>query len=245
MLSNPESDAASCEPEGQEWRPGALCRDEDPDLFYSDKTTDQRRAKATCLGCAARKACLNDAITMQRPDGIWGGMTHTERQLYVRYRDDLAQVDSGALGSLSAMTKAMMMGRVRRMIDVGLRVEAGTPPENSWARSFIAFWGVTGLILSECPSEATARYIEVARHYMKGSTINETATLYEPYKSGTIHKILSQVFHRIESLGITDTEWKTLFVNAIDGRSHAADIDKIRERIRQLPQWPKVFAQTI
>jgi WhiB family redox-sensing transcriptional regulator len=37
-------------------------------------------AKRICLGCDVRATCLEDALEIRAPHGIWGGRTELERQ---------------------------------------------------------------------------------------------------------------------------------------------------------------------
>lgn len=46
---------------------------QDPELFFAESPQDVERAKALCLGCGARIACLTGALARREPWGIWGG----------------------------------------------------------------------------------------------------------------------------------------------------------------------------
>ncbi len=73
------------ESQSQEWpqslgtslSPGdALCRDGNGslvDLFFSESLDDIAAAKALCLECPVRLACLEGALARQEPWGVWGG----------------------------------------------------------------------------------------------------------------------------------------------------------------------------
>ncbi len=37
-------------------------------------------AKCICLGCPVRRECLDFAMRVREPHGIWGGMTEAERR---------------------------------------------------------------------------------------------------------------------------------------------------------------------
>ncbi len=74
----------------------AVCRNEDPELFFpqgEDKiypSTQQTRvieaAKAVCIACDIRIICLNEALEQGIEFGIWGGMTSAERRQLIRQR---------------------------------------------------------------------------------------------------------------------------------------------------------------
>jgi len=51
---------------------------EDPDLFFAESPQDVETAKAMCMDCAVRIACLTGALERQEPWGVWGG------QLFLR-----------------------------------------------------------------------------------------------------------------------------------------------------------------
>jgi len=46
---------------------------EDPELFFAESPQDVEQAKAMCLDCRARLACLAGALERREPWGVWGG----------------------------------------------------------------------------------------------------------------------------------------------------------------------------
>jgi WhiB family redox-sensing transcriptional regulator len=77
------------------WRHSAKCSGADTELFYPprDKTKYKKvaaQAKVFCFGqnntspCPVRKECLWDAIERDELHGIWGGLSHRERNALVR-----------------------------------------------------------------------------------------------------------------------------------------------------------------
>ncbi|MFJ5675020.1 WhiB family transcriptional regulator [Streptomyces sp. NPDC093097] len=54
------------------------CAHADAD-FYATDTAGQDEAKAVCLGCPLRPACLDYALTNDERFGVWGGLTARER----------------------------------------------------------------------------------------------------------------------------------------------------------------------
>jgi WhiB family redox-sensing transcriptional regulator len=46
---------------------------EDPELFFAESPQDVEQAKAMCLECRARIACLTGALERREPWGVWGG----------------------------------------------------------------------------------------------------------------------------------------------------------------------------
>lgn len=67
------------------WRPRAACRGMEPDLFFPHGETAREaaeqttRAKKVCNGCPVRLHCLLYALAAHPQDGIWGGLTVTQR----------------------------------------------------------------------------------------------------------------------------------------------------------------------
>lgn len=77
------------------WRYKARCKGEDTDTFYPPRDKEQYKiiatqAKSFCFGenkknpCPAQKECLWDAVKREEPHGIWGGLSHRERNALIR-----------------------------------------------------------------------------------------------------------------------------------------------------------------
>ncbi len=74
-----------------DWRHRALCRDEDPELFFPIGTTGPalvqiEQAKAVCQRCPVAEPCLEFAMETNQKYGIWGGLTDKERASLKRRR---------------------------------------------------------------------------------------------------------------------------------------------------------------
>lgn len=74
-----------------DWRGRAACRREDPELFFPIGRDDVERpevdaAKEVCARCPVLDECLAYALATRQPDGIWGGLTTTERRALARRR---------------------------------------------------------------------------------------------------------------------------------------------------------------
>jgi WhiB family transcriptional regulator, redox-sensing transcriptional regulator len=50
----------------------------DPELFFAEAPGDVELAKALCVDCPIRRACLAGALERREPWGVWGG------ELFVR-----------------------------------------------------------------------------------------------------------------------------------------------------------------
>ena len=79
------------------WMDDASCaaKGVDPEIFYPPRDKDLYRkqadeAKSYCYGsvgkpsCPVRQRCLWQAINTDEQHGIWGGMSHRERNAFVR-----------------------------------------------------------------------------------------------------------------------------------------------------------------
>lgn len=77
------------------WREFAACQGADTELFYPPRDRDTysviaSKAKVYCNGnkdeppCPVRAECFWYAITTDEQHGIWGGMSHRERNAFVR-----------------------------------------------------------------------------------------------------------------------------------------------------------------
>ena len=72
-----------------DWRHKAVCRDEDPELFFPIGTTGPallqvEEAKAVCRGCAVIDDCLSWALESGQETGVWGGTSEDERRVLAR-----------------------------------------------------------------------------------------------------------------------------------------------------------------
>ena len=81
-------------PPDTEWREHAACLAYPSILFFglddSESPADRRaredEAKRICAGCNVRTECLEYALEMREPYGIWGGLTELERKARLRSR---------------------------------------------------------------------------------------------------------------------------------------------------------------
>lgn len=70
------------------WQTRAACRGPGADAFFpptqlerkEDRLARERSAKAICRSCPVRPACLEYAIAIREPHGVWGGLSETERK---------------------------------------------------------------------------------------------------------------------------------------------------------------------
>jgi WhiB family redox-sensing transcriptional regulator len=70
------------------WQAKAACRGPQTSLFFppshferkDDKELRESRAKAICATCPVRRSCLEYALRIKEPHGIWGGLNEVERR---------------------------------------------------------------------------------------------------------------------------------------------------------------------
>ncbi len=70
------------------WQAKAACRGPQTSLFFppshferkDDKELRESRAKAICATCPVKRSCLEYAVRIKEPHGIWGGLNEVERR---------------------------------------------------------------------------------------------------------------------------------------------------------------------
>jgi WhiB family redox-sensing transcriptional regulator len=70
------------------WQTKAACRGPQAVVFFppsnferkDEKLERERRAKSICGTCGVRKPCLDYAVRIREPHGIWGGLNESERK---------------------------------------------------------------------------------------------------------------------------------------------------------------------
>jgi WhiB family redox-sensing transcriptional regulator len=62
------------------WKSEGACRWVDPDLFYPVSDTEAGPAQQVCGTCAVQQRCLEHAMVHREFEGVWGGLTGTERR---------------------------------------------------------------------------------------------------------------------------------------------------------------------
>ncbi len=78
----------SVQPVDDLWQAKAACRGPHSSVFFppshferkDDKEAREARAKAICARCSVRRECLDYALRIREPHGIWGGLNEIERR---------------------------------------------------------------------------------------------------------------------------------------------------------------------
>ena len=70
---------------GEVWQAGAFFLPTHAER-KDDKIAREKRAKAICATCIVRRECLEYAIRIREPHGIWGGLNEIERKQLLQRR---------------------------------------------------------------------------------------------------------------------------------------------------------------
>jgi WhiB family redox-sensing transcriptional regulator len=76
------------------WQTKAACRGPQAAVFVppsqferkDEKLEREERAKEICQGCSVREPCLDYAVSIREPHGIWGGLNELERKQLLAVR---------------------------------------------------------------------------------------------------------------------------------------------------------------
>lgn len=74
-----------------DWQSRGLCRGNHSHLFFPPSTFERKderqrreaRAKAICQVCPVEKDCVDYALDIREPYGIWGGTTESDRRALI------------------------------------------------------------------------------------------------------------------------------------------------------------------
>jgi WhiB family redox-sensing transcriptional regulator len=80
---------AAAPPAPARWAGTPACADvDDAELFFPVDESEEHtgRAKQVCAGCDLRARCLDYALAIAAPMGIWGGLSTPEREALIRAR---------------------------------------------------------------------------------------------------------------------------------------------------------------
>ena len=66
----------------EDWREQAACSGADPEVFFSAGEDEMlvAQAREVCGACPVMDDCLRYALATNQTEGIWGGMTGSERR---------------------------------------------------------------------------------------------------------------------------------------------------------------------
>jgi len=81
------------------WKVAGACRFADTDLFFPASDADAEPAKQVCGMCRVQERCLEYALSVREPEGIWGGCTFVERRSILRRRRERERARVAALSA--------------------------------------------------------------------------------------------------------------------------------------------------
>ncbi|MEO7443575.1 MAG: WhiB family transcriptional regulator [Acidimicrobiales bacterium] len=70
----------------QDWRAQAACRNSDVETFFPATEDGTGPAKAICATCPVQATCLEWALDTRQDEGVWGGLSESERRRLRRRR---------------------------------------------------------------------------------------------------------------------------------------------------------------
>ena len=78
----------------ENWQLKAACRGPHATVFFpppqferkEEKLQRENRAKDICSTCSVKKDCLEYAVSIREPHGIWGGLNEAERKQLLAQR---------------------------------------------------------------------------------------------------------------------------------------------------------------
>jgi WhiB family redox-sensing transcriptional regulator len=81
------------------WQARAACRGPQAEVFFppsrverkDERLLRERAAKGICRSCSVRPDCLEYALRIREPHGIWGGLNEAERKQVLERPGQLAQ----------------------------------------------------------------------------------------------------------------------------------------------------------
>jgi WhiB family redox-sensing transcriptional regulator len=77
-----------------DWQLRAACRGPQAEVFFppsgserkEDRLDREEIAKSICHSCSVRVACLDYAVRIREPHGVWGGLNEAERRELIERR---------------------------------------------------------------------------------------------------------------------------------------------------------------
>ena len=81
-------DHADAHADDRAWKLRAACRGPESTLFFGptnpeprhDREVRESQAKRICAACPVEAACLEYALRIREPHGIWGGLNEAQRR---------------------------------------------------------------------------------------------------------------------------------------------------------------------
>ena len=95
MVRERKGGTVSAQRLSDDWQLHAACRGPRSAVFFPpprferkhERMAREAEAKAICLTCLARDECLEYALAIREPHGIWGGLSEVERREILAERE--------------------------------------------------------------------------------------------------------------------------------------------------------------
>ncbi len=86
----------SAQPSFETWQHRGACRGPQSVVFFPpshferkvERAAREARAKEICADCSVVRECLDYALSIKEPHGIWGGLNEAERRALVEAAGD-------------------------------------------------------------------------------------------------------------------------------------------------------------
>ena len=124
-----------------DWRHRAICRDEDPELFFPVGTSGPAllqiaEAKSVCRRCPVVSECLTWALESGQDAGVWGGMSEDERRALKR-RSARTRAHTASAGSVNSGCPVVGSGWSAVVVGGRRSVVGGRPSVEGDRRSVV------------------------------------------------------------------------------------------------------------
>ncbi|HEV2638304.1 MAG TPA: WhiB family transcriptional regulator [Actinocrinis sp.] len=119
-----------------DWQLRGLCRGKDSSLFFhpegergAARSGREVAAKEICLNCPVQIPCVEHALRVREPYGVWGGMTEDEREEYYAKQKILARAQAArakaAKVAQARLKEQLLREKAAQLTGVGGAVGAG------------------------------------------------------------------------------------------------------------------------
>lgn len=115
-----------------DWMTRARCASaDDPDVFFPTTSQSSEPARARCQSCEVLTQCRAWGIEHHHEDGVWGGLTHSERQIAAGVRPPESKTyTTRDIMAITGLTRGVVRHRVRTL---GLTTVGRRGPEGLYA----------------------------------------------------------------------------------------------------------------
>lgn len=114
------TDDARAMPERPAWQADAACAGVGTELFFADASGQfSAEALAVCNTCPVRVECLDWALANGDDEGVWGGMTASQRRRLRRRRNASPKVAARRVEARRLHQQGLSQDEIARALGVG------------------------------------------------------------------------------------------------------------------------------